>query len=123
MFSLFIKPDRKISMHSMLHGVYKDNSDQHLRENLRTILAVLLARHCEHELGELESLIIMPEMYEKGYVATKDCVVACSYIGFERVKSKWAKDQGLHCVICARFVFTDALKRFEGHTHTVQFYF
>ena len=123
MFRLIVKPDRKMSLNSILHGVYRDISDQQLRENLRTILAVLIARHLENELTDLDALVIMPEMYEKGYVATKDAVVTCSYIGFERVSSRWAKEQGLHCVICARYVAADARKQFEGQTHTVQFYF
>lgn len=123
MFRLVYKPDRKISLHSMLHGVYRESDDASFRKNLRTILAVLMAKYCEDDLGFIGSLIIMPEMYENGYVAAKDAVVACSYIGFERVTSKWGKEKGLHCVITARFVQTDMRKQFEGSAYTVQFYF
>lgn len=122
-YNLFVHKDRKLALNLMLHGVYLDTMDSVLRRNLRLTLGVLLAKYQEHNPSIAVDLAMMEDMIEHGKCGFTDCVWACTYIGFERVSSKWAKELGLHCVITARFGKGDLRSLFELENHTVQFYF
>ncbi|BAW19379.1 hypothetical protein [Ralstonia phage RP31] len=118
----------------MLHGVGRADSDAELRANLRVILAILLVDWYESnpDLGGVKShifdVVTAPQFYEEGYTKTvgnnDDRLWFCSYIGFEKLTSQWAKEnaKGCHGVICARIFNQDARQNEMDH-HCIQVYF
>lgn len=122
-FALIKAKDRKISINAILDGVARATTDAELRRNLRLIGAVLLARHAEHSPYDAVHIAMTEQFIEDGRVMTdKEGVWFCSYVGFERITSQWAREQNFTCVICMRLVKMD-IKMRELVAHTVQIYF
>lgn len=129
-------PSRNIYTRTMLYGVGRATSDGALRANLRLIAAVLLAGWSDNQhpdlsgiTGEIFDVVTSEKFYTEGYNATirgdKDKRLwFCSYIGFEKITSKWAKENHPDChgYICMRVDNQD-----ERHNiidaHTIQIYF
>lgn len=119
-------------MQSALHVVGRAGDDSDLRARLRLTLAILVAKHFENDPSDIVDIVTNEEFYKKGFVGAKgnngEVIWACSYVGWERCTSKWAKDKGYHCVICLRMVAGrleagNTSNNFEGEAHTVQFYY
>lgn len=123
--------NKKIYLQSHLWGLGRAEDDQAFRSNLRLIFAVLLAQWSENnpELFGKDSyifdIITTPHFYKKSYVTTSDQKVwFCSYVGFEKITSKWAKEEFPNCrgYLCMRLYATNAQSE-ELEAHTVQIYY
>lgn len=119
-------------MQSVLHTVGRAGDDADLRYRLRLTLAILIAKHFENDPCDIVDIVTSEDFYNKGYIGAKgnngEVIWACSYIGYERCTSKWARDRGYTCVICMRMVAGRLLagntsNNFNGEAHTVQFYY
>ena len=117
----------------MLYAVGRAGTDAELRENLRLILAILLARwsdtnpDLEGVRGNLFDVATTEKFYQEGFAKTvgahgDDRLWFCSYVGFEKATSLWARSRGLHGVVCAR-LFNQDVKNKELDAHTIQIYF
>lgn len=130
-----VNPNNRIYTRTMLHGVGRAGSDAELRANLRVILAILLVDWSETnpdlsgERGDIFDVITTPQFYEKGYAKTiahkgDERLWFCSYIGFEKVTSKWAKENcpDCHGYISMRIYNQDS-RHNELESHTIIIYF
>lgn len=133
-------------MQAMLYGVYRAGvSGKMLSGNLRLFQAIALAHLPDYKLKKLpvqvDDLVLIlttESMYKEGYLATvvgggsKEFMAlptnkelhTTTYIGFERLTSKWARENaaGCHCVITSRIVTRDSTNT-ELRTHSVSVYF
>lgn len=134
-FLHIVNPNNRVYTRTMLYGVGRAETDAVFRANLRMILAILLANWSDTNpdlsgvKGDIFDILTSPQFYEEGYAKTvageKDARLwFCSYIGFEKVTSKWAKENhpGCHGVVCAR-IYNQDTRHNEIDSHTVQFYF
>lgn len=135
-FLQIIIPNRKIYTQTRLFGIGRAESDGVMRANLRKIAAALSATwYAENEpelVGKIEHIfdvLTTEQFYENGYAKTVQDkydprLWLCSYIGFETLTSKWAKETipACHGVICMRLYNQDE-RCDELEAHTVQIYF
>lgn len=118
----------------MLYGVGRASTDAELRANLRLILAILLAQwsdtnpDLEGIRGDIFDIVTSEFFYEKGYAKTTENsdtrIWFCSYVGFEKVTSAWAKEHHPDCrgYISMRLHNQDERCN-ELDSHSIQFYF
>ena len=122
---------RKLYIQTQLFGNGRAEDDASFRQNLRLIAAVLLAHWSDTkpdlsgETGHIFDVLTSEKFYKEGYNSTSDYRLwTCSYIGFEKITSKWAKEKfpNAHGYICMRVVAFDAGAT-EKASHTIQFYY
>lgn len=133
-FLSIVHPSPQIYLRTKLHGIGYASSDAELRENLRLITAILLAKWSDTNpnldgiRGILFDVITNEFFYHNGYAkavdGTDERLWFCSYVGFEQITSKWAKEKHPGCkgYISMRLFNRDA-KQQELDSHTVQIYF
>lgn len=123
--------NEKIYRMVLSHAINLAESDR-IRDNFRFIASVLFA-HCYDNGGvkvqpkdDYLVDVLLSEQYAKtGYVTLSDeSIVICSYAGFEKLTSKWAKENCLGC----RGVITIRVCKFDKHlnvldAHSVSIYF
>lgn len=133
---LIFIPNRNIYTRTMLYGVGRAQNDAELRNNLRLIAAVLLAGWSDTkdadlsgQMGEIFDILTSEKFYTEGYNTSikgenDRRLWFCSYIGFEKLTSKWARENHPDChgYICMR-VFNQDDQRRELDHHTIQIYF
>lgn len=128
-------PTPNIYTRTLLHGVGRAGTDAELRNNLRLIAAILMAGwHDKYQpdlggsTGEIFDVMTNEKFYLDGYNTTAKGddrrLWFCSYIGFEKLTSKWAKENHPDChgYICMRMYNQDDKQREVDH-HTIQIYF
>lgn len=129
-------PNKNIYTRTLLHAIGRAHTDGEMRANLRLIVAVLLAQwsdthaHLLHgQLGDLFDVVTSEDLYLKGVVKTvagerDERLWFCSYIGFEKITSQWAKETHPDChgVVCMRLFNQDA-RHNEIDSHSIQIYF
>jgi hypothetical protein len=80
------------------------------------------------EVSDIFDVVTSEAFYEKGVIKTvnnsDERLWFCTYAGFEKVTSQWAKDnaKGCHGVVSMRLHNTDTLHR-EADGHSIQIYF
>jgi hypothetical protein len=132
---LVINPQIKLYTRYMLHGLGRVDNDAQFREQLRLMAAILLAHWMDTNpvLKEKESdlfdVVTSEKFYEDGYTKTTngdndDRLWFCSYVGFERVTSAWAKKNHPECrgYIGMRIFNQDKNCR-DLDSHTIIIYF
>lgn len=138
---------------TLLYAIGRCGNDAELRENLRLIAAILVAHWSEtitpeeHSINviDLINVVTDPQFYEKGFSKTNRNAIAeemieeqeifgmssiderlwfCSYIGFEKLTSKWSKENipDCHGVICMRVFNQDKFHR-DCDSHTIQIFY
>lgn len=124
-------PDRTTYMQTILWALGRAEDDAEFRQNLRILMAVLLAKGYDDanpptgKLSAIFDIMTSESFYLKGYNKTSDQHLWFpSYVGFEKLTSKWAKEKYPDCrgYLCMRLIEQDV----EGKTlaaHTVQIYF
>jgi hypothetical protein len=153
-FITVVVPRPQLYSRFMLHGLGRVESDAHFREQLRLMAAILFAHWSDGNpdlqgvKGDVFDVVIDQPFTERGFTKTvksekkADALVTtfagviepetrsdarlwfCSYIGFERITSKWAKENcpGCRGYICMR-IYNQDLRHNIVDTHTVQIYF
>lgn len=134
-FLKIVIPNRNIYTRTMLYGVGRAETDADLRKNLRLIAAVLITGWSDTTnpdlagiVGEIFDVMTSPKFYEDGYNKTSKGndtrLWFCSYVGFEKLTSKWAKETIPQChgVICMRIYNQDAQQN-PMDSHTVQIFY
>lgn len=144
-FISVIIPHRKIYTQYMLHGYGRAKDDAEFRFGLRMTAAVLLSwwydeavllaekddpnrPNLEGSRGHVFDVATNEHFYTKGFGKTQngndERLWFCSYIGFEKVTSEWAKKNYPDCngYICMRIYNQDS-RHNELESHTVQIYF
>lgn len=124
-------PDRATYTQTLLWGLGRAEDDAEFRQNLRIIMAILLAKSYEDSNppegreAAIFDIMTSESFYLKGYNKTSDQRLWFpSYVGFEKLTSKWAKQKypDCHGYLCMRLIEQDV----ENETlasHTVQIYF
>lgn len=133
-FIHLITPNNKIYTRALLHGVGYAGSQAELRDNMRLIVAILLAYwgdtnpEMSPEVSDVFDVVTSEDFYMKGILktvrGTDERLWFCSYAGFEKVTSQWAneKAKGCHGVVSMRLHNTDT-RHNEADAHTIQIYF
>jgi hypothetical protein len=118
----------------MLHGFGRVDNDAEFRSQLRLIAAILLAQWSDTKpdlngvRGDIFDVATNEQFYQNGYnVTTKGNdrrLWFCSYIGFERISSKWAMENypGCHGYIGMR-IYNQDERHNDLDSHTILFYF
>lgn len=134
-FISVIVPRPSLYTRYMLHGLGRVEEDARFREQLRLMTAILLAEWSSTEpdlsgvVGDVFDVVTSAQFYEHGYAKTvgfgnDERLWFCSYVGFERVTSEWARRHHPSCkgYICMRIYNQDA-RHIEMAAHTIQIYF
>lgn len=134
-FLSVIIPKPQIYLRTMLHAIGHAQSDGEMRDNLRLIAAILLAEwvsDCNPFLNNASSqifdMVTSAHFYEKGYAKSifggDVRMWFCSYVGFEKVTSQWAKENHPDCrgTISMR-LFNQDDRHIELDAHSIQIYF
>lgn len=133
-FLSVIVPRPNLYVRTMLYGVGRAESDTELRANLRLIAACLLAEWYDEKqklndiTGQLFDMVTSEFFFANGYAKSKfrdeERLWFCSYVGFEKVTSAWAKKHHPGCkgYISMRVYNQDA-RHVELDSHTIQIYF
>lgn len=121
----------KIYRQTLSHGINLANAEE-IRDNFRLIQSVLFAHLVDEQtvdFGDKNNYLVdvlLSEQYaRKGYVSLSDeSMMMCSYAGFEKLTSKWARETFPEC----RGVITTRIGKFNKHMdaldfHSVSFYF
>lgn len=120
----------KIYRMTLSHGINLANVEE-IRDNFRLIQCVAFAHlydDAQVDFGDKNNYLIdvlLSEQYaRKGFVSLSDESMAmCSYAGFEKLTSKWARETFPEC----RGVITTRIGKFNKHLdaldyHSVSFY-
>lgn len=132
---LVTNPQPKLYTRYMLHGFGRVDNDAEFREQLRLMVAVLLAQWTDTKpdlsgaRGVVFDVATNQQFYESGYAKTingdRDARLwFCGYVGFERVTSEWAKK---NCPGCHGYVSMRLYNQDERHNeldaHSIIIYF
>ncbi len=131
---LVTNPQPKLYTRYMLHGFGRVDNDADFREQLRLVAAILLAHWSDTDpdlsgvRGEIFDVVTNMHFYQNGYgVTTKGNdrrLWFCSYIGFERVSSKWAKENHPNCHgYLSMRLYNQDTRHNELDSHTIMIYF
>lgn len=124
-------PDRTTYMQTILWALGRAEDDAEFRQNLRILMAVLLAKGYDDanpptgKLAAIFDIMTSESFYLKGYNKTSNQIMWFpSYVGFEKLSSKWAKETypGCRGYLCMRLIEKD-IEFNEVEAHTVQIYF
>lgn len=129
-------PNSNIFLRTRLYGEGRAEDDAAMRKNFRIIAAVLMGEWSEITLvdldgiyGDILDVMTSPKFYDDGYNKTTngvndDRLWFCSYVGFEKLTSKWAKETIPNCrgVILMRISNQDG-KGNALDAHTVQIFY
>lgn len=134
-FLQIIKPDPGIYMRTRLYGVGRAESAAEMRDNLRLIGCILMARWSDDphmaldgQIGDLFDVMTSESFYQKGIAKTvennDERLWFNTYAGFEMLTSQWAKENAEGCrgVICMR-VHNQGTDHQPIDSHTIQIYF
>lgn len=128
---LVVSPQSKIYLRTILYGVGRAEDDSELRANFRLIAASVLAHWSDSNpdlsgvRGDIFDVLTAEPFYQKGYAKTSgERLWFCSYIGFEKITSTWAKTNHPDCkgYLCIRIYNQDS-RHNELEFHTIQIYF
>ena len=132
---LVVNPSPRIYTRTMLFGVGRADSHSEMQDNLRLIAAILMAQWSDTNpdlsgvRGHIFDVLTSELFYQKGYAKTQfgdydDRLWFCDYVGFEKITSRWAKENcpGCNGYICMRIHNQDDKHR-ERDNHTVLIYF
>ncbi len=134
MFLHIVFPHPGFYKRTQLNAINQSQDDGMMRENFRIMMAVLLAHWADTkpdltgERGFLFDLLTSEKFYTSGYNKTKngndERLWFCSYVGFEKVRSKWMKEKypDVRGVLCMR-IFSRDNKGVELDAHTIQIYY
>lgn len=124
-------PDRATYVQTILWALGRAEDDAEFRKNLRILMAVLLAKGYDEanppkdKLAAIFDIMTSESFYLKGYNKSSDQRLWFpSYVGFEKLTSKWAKETYPKChgYLCMRLVEKDVNNK-DLDAHTVQIYF
>lgn len=127
-FLILDHPNKQIYLQTHLWALGRAQDDDSYRANLRLVFAVLLAQWSDNhpelfgENNHLFDIITNENFIKKTYVTTSEKkIYFCSYIGFEKLTSKWAKEKYPHCrgYLCMRIYATNQHSE-ELDAHTIQ---
>lgn len=115
----------KVYRMTLSHGIGQASMEE-MRDNFRLIQAVAFAHiydedpmcvPARHDV--LVDILLSEQFARKGYVTLSDeSIVMCSYAGFERLTSKWAKQTYPDC----RGVITTRLCKFDKSMNELAHY-
>lgn len=133
-FLHLIVPNNHIYTRTLLFATGRAQSDAELRSNLRLIAAILLAFWSDTKpdlsgsIGEIFDVVTSEPFYMKGLNKTvknnDERLWFCTYAGFEKLTSQWARDnaKGCHGVVCLRIHNQDA-RHNDLESHSIQIYY
>lgn len=118
-------PLPKVYRQLLSHGINLANTEE-IRDNFRIITSVAFAHIYDSQkvdFGEKNNYLIdvlLSEQYAfKGYVTLSDnSIVMCSYAGFEKITSKWARETFPEC----RGVITTRIGKFNEKLESLDFH-
>ncbi len=128
---IVINKNAHLYLQTHLFAIGRAADDAEFRKNLRIMAAVLLADWSDSKpdlsgvRGNIFDVITNEQFYQTGVNKTSgERLWFCSYIGFEKITSKWAKENTNQSrgYICMRIYITDAQHN-ELESHTVQIYY
>lgn len=128
---LIVHKNAPLYLRTQLHGLGRAETDEAYRKNLRIIMAVLFAHWSDTNpdltgiRGNLFDVITNESFYQEGFNKTSDKRLwFCSYVGFEKTTSEWAKEHAPSCrgYICMRVFVTDEFSN-ELESHTIIIYY
>lgn len=110
---------------TLSHGIYLADREE-IRDNFRLIQCIAFANLIDEtpiNLGDKNDYLIdvlLSEQYaRKGYVTLSDeSIVMCSYAGFEKLTSKWARETFPEC----RGVVTTRIGKFDKKLESLDFH-
>lgn len=123
-------PNKELYLNTQLWIVRRQIDDATYRKHLRVVMAILLATAYDEAnppvgiSAELFDVLTSERFHECGYNKTTDNRLwFCSYIGFEKITSAWAKEKYPKCkgYLCMRVLIKNHLH--QETSHTVQIYF
>lgn len=134
-FLSIVIPRPKIYTSTRLYGVGRAESDAELRANLRLITAVLLGEWYEEHKpgldmknGHVFDIATSEFFFKNGFAKSQfnedTRLWFCTYVGFEKVTSWWAKKNHPTChgYLSMRLLNQD-VRHNELDSHTIQIYF
>ena len=126
-----VVPNPRVYLRTHLYGLGRAETDAAYRQNLRVIAAILFAYWADSapdlsgERGHIFDVVTSDKFYHDGVNTTSDRRLwFCSYVGFEKITSTWAKQNAPSCkgYLSMRIYITDEFSR-ELAAHTIQIYF